>query len=56
MAPAGSAVLTAPASMEGFGTHLDGRDHRSVWVCRGNVCFDPVDDYMELKTPLWSRV
>ena len=27
-----------------------------VYVCRGTVCFDPVDDYNELKTPLWSRV
>jgi hypothetical protein len=25
-------------------------------VCRGTVCFDPVTDYAELKTPLWSRV
>ena len=55
LAPAGSAVLTAPVDADGFGPHLEGRDHRAVWVCRGTVCFDPVDDYNELKTPLWSR-
>ncbi|SDL40708.1 thioredoxin domain-containing protein [Tessaracoccus oleiagri] len=56
LAPAGSAVLAAPAGTDGFGSHLEGRDRRSVWVCRGTVCFDPVDDYNLLKTPLWSRV
>ncbi|NLE97030.1 MAG: thioredoxin domain-containing protein [Propionibacterium sp.] len=55
LAPAGSVVLAAPAGTGGFGTHLEGRDERAVWVCRGNVCFDPVDDYNLLKTPLWSR-
>lgn len=56
LAPAGSAVVAAPAGTEGWGSHLEARDHRAVWVCRGQVCFDPVDDYNELKTPLWSRV
>ena len=28
----------------------------AAYVCRGTVCFDPVTDYAELKTPLWSRV
>lgn len=56
LAPAGSVVLAAPAGTEGFGSHLEGRDHRAVWVCRGTVCFDPVDDYTGLKTPLWTRV
>ena len=27
-----------------------------AYVCRGTVCFDPVDDYNDLKTPLWTRV
>ena len=56
LAPAGSAVLAARPDAEGFGSHLDGRGERAVYVCRGTVCFDPVTDYNELKTPLWSRV
>lgn len=56
LAPAGSAVLRVPAGTPGWGTHLEGRSERGVWVCRGNVCFDPVEEYTQLKTPLWSRV
>ena len=56
LVPAGSAVLTAAEGTAGFGTHLEGRVDGLVYVCRGTVCFDPVDDYNELKTPLWSRV
>ena len=56
LAPAGSAVLSAPAGTEGFGSHFEQRGERAVYVCRGTVCFDPVTDYNELKTPLWSRV
>lgn len=55
LAPAGSAVLTAPSGTSGWGSHLEGRSERGVWVCRGTQCFDPVDDYRELKTPLWRR-
>jgi len=55
LAPAGSAILTAPAGAEGWGTHLEHRDRHAVYVCRGTVCFDPVTDYNELKTPLWTR-
>ncbi|HJE51319.1 MAG TPA: thioredoxin domain-containing protein [Tessaracoccus flavescens] len=56
LAPAGSAVVTAPEGTEGFGTHFESRPGEAVYVCRGTVCFDPVSDYNELKTPLWSRV
>ncbi len=56
LAPAGSAILRAPTGTEGFGTHLEGRDERAVHVCRGTVCFTPVDDYTELQNPLWRRV
>lgn len=55
MAPAGSAILRAEPNTEGWGSHLEGRSSRAVYVCRGNVCFDPVDDYNELRTPLWRR-
>ena len=56
LAPAGSAVLTAPPGTQGFGSHFDDRGEHAVYVCRGTVCFDPVTDYNDLKTPLWSRV
>ncbi|MHA6511058.1 thioredoxin domain-containing protein [Tessaracoccus sp. Z1128] len=56
LAPAGSAVVTAPAGAEGWGSHLENRTAHAVYVCRGTVCFDPVTDYNELKTPLWTRV
>ena len=56
LAPAGSVVLTAPEGAKGFGSHLEGRSDALAYVCRGTVCFDPVSDYAELKTPLWSRV
>ena len=56
LAPAGSVILAARPGAEGFGTHLDGRSDRAVYVCRGTVCFDPVTDYNDLKTPLWTRV
>ena len=56
LAPAGSYVVTAPEGAEGWGSHLEQRAEGFVYVCRGTVCFDPVDDYNHLKTPLWSRV
>ncbi len=56
LAPAGSVVLAARAEAEGFGSLLEGRGQRAAYVCRGTVCFDPVTDYHELKTPLWSRI
>lgn len=56
LAPAGSVILTAPTDAVGFGTHLEGRADGLAYVCRGTVCFDPVSDYAELKSPLWSRV
>ena len=56
LAPAGSVILTAPAGTGGFGSWLEGREKRAVYVCRGDRCFDPVTDYTELKTPLWHRV
>lgn len=56
LAPAGSAVLTAPEGREGFGSLLDDRVDGLAYVCRGTVCFDPVAEYADLKTPLWSRV
>ncbi|WP_296136757.1 thioredoxin domain-containing protein [uncultured Tessaracoccus sp.] len=55
LAPAGSAIVAARPGGDGWGEHLVGRDRRGVWVCRGEVCFDPVDDYAELKAPLWRR-
>ncbi len=55
MAPAGSVVLAARPDTDGFGTLLEGRGNRAAYVCRGTVCFDPVTDYNELRTPLWSR-
>ena len=56
LAPPGSAALTAPEGAGGWGTHLENRPEGAVYVCRGTVCFDPVTDYNELKTPLWTRV
>ncbi|MFD0865444.1 thioredoxin domain-containing protein, partial [Tessaracoccus lubricantis] len=56
LAPAGSYVVTAPEGAEGWGSHFEQRSDGFVYVCRGTVCFDPVDDYNNLKTPLWSRV
>ena len=56
LAPAGSYVVTAPEGAAGWGSHLEQRPAGFVYVCRGTVCFDPVDDYNNLKTPLWSRV
>ena len=56
LAPAGTVVLAAAAGTTGFGSWLDGRADRAVYVCRGDRCFDPVTDYAELKTPLWHRV
>ena len=56
LAPAGSVILTAPAGTGGFGSWLESRERRAVYVCRGDRCFDPVTDYTELKTPLWHRV
>lgn len=56
LAPAGSAVLTAAEGAAGFGSHLEGRADGVAYVCRGTVCFDPVTEYAELKTPLWTRV
>ncbi|MCC2593566.1 thioredoxin domain-containing protein [Tessaracoccus sp. OS52] len=55
LAPAGSVILRAQPDAEGWGSHLEGRDRRAVYVCRGTVCFDPVTDYTELKDPLWRR-
>ena len=55
LAPPGSVVLTASEGADGWGSHLEHRTERAVYVCRGTVCFDPVTDYNELKTPLWSR-
>ncbi len=56
MVPPGSAVITAREGAAGWGSHLENRADGAVYVCRGTVCFDPVTDYNELKTPLWSRV
>lgn len=56
LAPPGSYVVTAPEGSEGWGSFFDQRPEGFVYVCRGTVCFDPVDDYHDLKTPLWSRV
>ena len=56
LAPAGSLVLTGTAGTQGFGSFFDDRPAGAAYVCRGTVCFDPVSDYAELKTPLWSRV
>jgi len=57
MAPAGSAIVTAPSGTTGFGHLFEGRDSErpTTFVCRGEVCFAPVTDYTELRTPLWSR-
>ena len=56
LAPAGSLVLAGAEGTPGFGSFFDGRPAGAAYVCRGTVCFDPVTDYAELKTPLWSRV
>lgn len=55
LAPAGSVILAAHPDADGFGTLLEGRGERASYVCRGTVCFDPVTDYSELRTPLWRR-
>lgn len=59
MAPAGSMVVAGPAGTTGFGHLFDDREQRdgqaTAYVCRGNVCFEPVTSYTEFKTPLWSR-
>ncbi|MEL4359096.1 MULTISPECIES: thioredoxin domain-containing protein [unclassified Luteococcus] len=59
MAPAGSAIVVGRAGTTGFGHLFDERIARdgqaTGYVCRGEVCFDPISDYAELKTPLWSR-
>ena len=55
MAPAGTAILRAAPGAQGWGSLLEGRSERAVYVCRGTVCFDPVDDYNELRPPLWRR-
>ncbi|MGA4508092.1 thioredoxin domain-containing protein [Propionibacteriaceae bacterium G1746] len=59
MAPAGSAIVAAPAGTTGFGHLFNDRTQRdgqpTAYVCRGTVCFEPVTSYTELKTPLWSR-
>ncbi|GAA1398790.1 thioredoxin domain-containing protein [Luteococcus peritonei] len=59
MAPAGSAIVVAPAGTQGFGHLFEDRTQRedrpTAYVCRGEVCFEPTTDYTELKTPLWSR-
>ena len=56
LAPAGSYVVTASEGAEGWGSHFEQRTDGFAYVCRGTVCFDPVDDYNDLKTPLWTRV
>ncbi|MBK7819683.1 MAG: thioredoxin domain-containing protein [Tessaracoccus sp.] len=56
LAPAGSLVVAGPQGTPGFGSLFDERQPGAAYVCRGTVCFDPVTDYAELKTPLWSRV
>lgn len=55
LAPAGTTIITAAAGTQGFAHHLQGRDARAVYVCRGTVCFESVDSYEELKEPLWRR-
>ncbi len=59
MAPAGSAIVVGPAGTKGFGHLFDERTECDAqptgYVCRGEVCFEPTNDYTELKTPLWSR-
>lgn len=60
MAPAGSALMRGPAGTQGFDGWFEGRgsmDGRATaYVCRGTTCFEPVDDYEQLKEPLWRRV
>ncbi len=59
MAPAGSAIIVGRPGTTGFAHHFDDRGARdgqpTAYVCRGETCFEPVNDYAELKTPLWSR-
>lgn len=59
LAPAGTAIVTARPGAEGFGENFAERGAPEggsrAYVCRGTVCFDPVEHYTELKTPLWSR-
>ncbi|WP_022909545.1 thioredoxin domain-containing protein [Aestuariimicrobium kwangyangense] len=58
MAPAGTAIVTGRPGTVGFGDNFEDRGsggRSRAYVCRGTVCFDPVDQYTELKTPLWSR-
>ena len=59
MAPAGSAIIVGPVGTTGFGDLFEERTARegatTAYVCRGQVCFEPTNDYTELKTPLWSR-
>lgn len=56
LAPAGTMILAVRAGTTGFGTHLEGRVEAGAYICRGRTCFDRVNDYSELKDPLWQRV
>ena len=59
MAPAGMAVVTGAPGTTGFADWFEnrgpGKEAAMAYVCRGTVCFDPTEDYTQLKTPLWSR-
>ena len=58
MAPAGSALIVLAEGQEwgnlGKQRQATG-DDGTAYICRGTVCFEPVVDIEELKTPLWSR-
>ena len=56
LAPAGSVIMAGPAGTRGFSHHFDGRTEPGAYVCRGEVCFEPVTSYAGLKDPLWRRV
>lgn len=57
MAPAGTALITAPAGTSGFAHHFDERTppEPTAYVCRGTVCFEPATTVEQLRAALWSR-
>ncbi len=59
MAPAGTAVILGAEGSDGFGGLFTDRPASAggtAYVCRGQTCFEPVNDYNELKSPLWHRM
>ncbi len=56
MAPIGTAVITGSPETTGFAHHFEARTEAGVYVCRGETCFAPTSDLVELRTALWSRV